>query len=217
MEKCPIHDEAMKGLREDIHEVRAVVNRIEKMLHGNGEGLTVQAAKNTDFRLKAEKKEADEARNWKRIMPSVIGGIITALIVGLLLVLFPLMAKGEDYQNIHQQLQQKQAQVDLLKDSLNEAISVINIDSIKNKLTFIIVKSKDEGLYFIEDSWTETHFFIRADGNIDITIYDCAVYMFADGFLLKYETVKEPSVVITITPEDFVKLYDWLKSMGVIQ
>ena len=94
MEKCPIHDESMKGLREDIHEVKECVKRIEKTLHGNGEGLSVQAAKNTEFRLRTEKKQEDEAGNWKRIMPAVIGGVITAVIVGLLMVLFPLMAKG---------------------------------------------------------------------------------------------------------------------------
>ena len=212
MEKCPIHDEAMKGLREDIHEVRAVVNRIEKMLHGNGEGLTVQAAKNTDFRLKAEKKEADEARNWKRIMPSVIGGIITALIVGLLLVLFPLMAKGEDYQNIHKQIQVKQAQIDLL----NKEIKAINIDSLFSILTYTIkIKQPNiiPGEVCINPGWQELEIVISHKGELIISIYECQDFYGVFGYGNTYRTKKAK---ITIPINEFDNLYKWLISKEVI-
>lgn len=94
MDKCPIHDEAMRGLREDIHEVKACVNRIEEALHDNVGGLVVQVAKNTEYREKDEKRREREASNWQKVLPTIVAGVVTIIAIGIVTIIFPLLAKG---------------------------------------------------------------------------------------------------------------------------
>lgn len=95
MDKCSIHDLAMKGLREDIHdlktttkEMRDEVRALRRILTGNGnDGLTTKVSKNTDFRIESDRRRYQDNLLWKRVLPSIVSGVL----VGVIMLLFSLL------------------------------------------------------------------------------------------------------------------------------
>ena len=71
---CSYHED----LKNDINEIKEDVKAIRNRIFGNGrEGLDVEIDRNTQFRI-----EMQESRNvWNRLLPSVIGGVLTGLIM----------------------------------------------------------------------------------------------------------------------------------------
>ena len=90
MPKCEFRDEAMKGLREDIHDVKECVERIEKTLYDNGGGgLIFEIKKNTEYRKQRQSERTLEAGKWRSIIPNVVTTIITVIVIGILMVILP--------------------------------------------------------------------------------------------------------------------------------
>lgn len=124
MEKCPIHDEAMRGLREDVHDLKAAVhetrNEVRELrdtITGNGgEGLITAVSKNTDHRINSEKQRHQDNMLWKRVVPSVVGGVMVGIIMLLVSLLLADRAEGGVLDSLSVSFAEHRAQTSSLRD-----------------------------------------------------------------------------------------------------
>ncbi|NQS97371.1 MAG: hypothetical protein HQ591_02855 [candidate division Zixibacteria bacterium] len=124
MEKCPIHDEAMRGLREDVHDLKAAVHdtgdkvcELRNTITGNGgEGLITAVSKNTDHRINSEKQRHQDNMLWKRVVPSVVGGVMVGIIMLLVSLLLADRAEGGILDSLSVSFAERRAQTTEKRD-----------------------------------------------------------------------------------------------------
>jgi len=87
-ERCRIYAGELALLHSAITVVEGKVDKLIEIINGNDgyKGLRIEVDRNTQFRLEMEANQ----RGWKKLLPSVIGGVL----VGLIMLFFNMITAG---------------------------------------------------------------------------------------------------------------------------